>query len=383
MNDKIISNLFKQKESFDFIKKCLKNIVDLREKPGVVDYLNLVFSVMDNYECVFNRIDPYHYFLNKKWCLLDSSINIIILNIIREWATNIEEINPHKDFKNNSSAINFIATVKDVKFGITSSIFDKSYCKIYVEDKFKSTFSEILEELFWKKYKSKHVLLGCSDESSTKEEKIYLKEDTKTENFITTENATKIAKTLQQYLDLGYSRSILFYGMPGSGKTNIVKNICYILDIKTIRIDSLNKLSEEEIKDICTIFKPDCLIIEDIDHFRSYDLSIFLSKLERFNKSVKIFFATANKPTNLDCASIRPERFDLAIKISSLEPHVVMKMVDSDQEIFDIVKEWPAASISELMKRIRVEGKEAALTSIEDLANRVKQIKMEDYELHN
>ncbi len=356
-------------------KRCLESFLDMRKDPNWLDYVNLALSFKDNVETVYNFRDPYVYFNNPKWKLINSdSLGKLICSIVQNDPSTRTKLIAGVD-----SVAAFIGEVEDVKFGWV--LYDNEVDKLYVEKSSDVTYTEVLEKILWKQHKSNHIVIGVNESQS--ESNIYIKDDDKTSNFTATELARVYANEIQEYLNHGYSRSILYYGPPGSGKSNLVRGICHYLKAKTFRINNINKLTTDSVNDIIKIFNPDAVILEDLDNMSIEDVQELLDKIEDVNKKHKLLFATANQPSKFDNATIRPERFNQVMKISHLEREIAMELVQNDEEIYEKVQDWPAVSIIELMKRVKVKGKEYALNNMQDLIDRIVQINSTNYELTN
>ena len=69
---------------------------------------------------------------------------------------------------------------------------------------------------------------------------------------------------------------------------------------------------------------------------------------------------------------MRPGRFDRLIKVDRLDDPAIMGMVEGDLEVFDLVKEQPAACINEFMQRLKAFGKEEAIAQKDEIFERAK-----------
>lgn len=359
--------------ALNLTKRCLEDIIEMRKKPNYIDYLNLAFSFKENFENAYNLKDPYNYFNSPKWKFITSdSMGLVICNLIQDSLKS--RIVPVAAV---DSVAAFIAEVEGIKFGWVMYEDEKDK-RLYVEKSAEATYTSVLEKVFWDTYTSHRVVLGMREEESGS--KIYIRDDEKNKEFIPTKLASFYVEDIQDYLRHGFTRSILFYGPPGSGKSNLVKNICSQLRLRTIRINNISQLSTDTVSEIIRIFNPDAIILEDIDNIPSQDVSQMLDKIENFNKH-KLLFATANRLSRLDNATMRPERFDKVERIFKLEREITIELVRGDEEIYNIVKDWPAVSITELMKRVKVKGKVNALANMQDLVDRVRQINATNYDL--
>lgn len=201
------------------------------------------------------------------------------------------------------------------------------------------------------------------------------------EEFVASEKAVEISQELEKFLAKGHNRSVLFYGPPGTGKSNIVKNIAARLGKRTLRLNfSHIKYFPNFLNEWLLICQPDVLIIEDIDHEGDGGGSA-LTTLEKMNKNCKLLLTTANAVTKLNDAVIRPGRFDKLVEIDKMDDRVLLKIVGGDQEVFDLVKNYPIASIMEVMKRIEVLGRDEALKTIADIQQRIRNTNTESCKL--
>lgn len=349
----------------DLAKTCLEDIIDMRKHPNAIDYVNLALSFKENLDDAYNLKDTYRYFNNPKWKLIASDqIGSVICNLIQSSMTT--RLIP---VATEARAAAFVSEIEGVKFGWI--ILEDESDNVYVEKIAEDRYTKVLEKIFWEQHPFRHVVLGM--QGNEEKNSLYLKDDEKGTNFVVTPLAKIYADDIQDYLKQNISRSILYYGPTGSGKSNLIKNICFQLQLKTIRINSISQLSTEIISEIIKIFNPDAIILEDIDHVPTHDVSQLLDKIENFNKKHKLCFATANKISKLDDAIIRPERFDQTVRIFQLEHEIVKNLVFGDLEIYEKVRDWPAASITELMKRIKVKGKAHALDNMQDLLDRIQK----------
>lgn len=359
-----------------FTKRCLENVIEMREKPNAIDYVNLAFSFKENFDNAYNLKDPYTYFNNPNWKFVSSnSMGLVVCNLVQ---------NSMKSRVTPVAAVDsvaaFVGEIEGIKFGWV--LYEDEAEKLYVEKSAEDRYMKVLEKIFWETYPSNHAVLGVQDEEDPSS-RIYIRDDEKSAEFTPTPLAKSYSDDINDYLKHGICRSILFYGPPGSGKSNLVKNICFQLGLRTIRINNISQLSTDTVSEIIKIFNPDAIVLEDIDNVPSRDITQLLDKIENFNKKHKLCFATANRLSKLDSAIIRPERFDQIKRIFSLEKEIVMDLVFGDEEIYEKVKDWPAASIMELMKRVKVKGKDHALANMDDLVDRIQKINHTNYDLRS
>ncbi len=359
----------------DFTKRCIKNIVDFQDKEhpsSILDYIKLTFDIKENYEIAYNLRDPYSYFNSPKWKLLSTGfLGEIVCKIITDSTTSRFIPAAVED-----STAAYAEVVNGVQFGWV--VYDEEVEKIYVHRDHFDKYADVLRELFWNQYPSQHVIIGKEDVKKT----VYVREDSRNlKAHYPSKIIDDFAVKIKKYLDYGYNRSFLFYGPPGSGKSNIVKGIVNTLGMRTIRFNNLSELSSDLITDVLQIFQPDAIILEDIDSANVKDVSSLLDNMEQFNCMLKGVFGTANQAHLLSDALIRPGRFDKGVAVRCLDKEVVANMVGNDEELLKVVEDFPAAYIDEVMRRVKVEGREAALADMEDIDIRIKKASKQNYDL--
>lgn len=189
----------------------------------------------------------------------------------------------------------------------------------------------LLNDAFTKVYKTQTIkVYNCSRHGfwttrpevvSQNIEHIFIPKETKDE---ITHMIDEFIKNKDRYTKFGrmYKIGFLFTGVPGSGKTSLVKSIALKHKRPVYTISFSRTLTEEKLFDLIHDMNDDSiLLLEDIDSFfverkpeetTCISFSALINILDGVlsNGNGTIVFMTANEPKLLDKALIRPGRID-------------------------------------------------------------------------
>ena len=251
-------------------------------------------------------------------------------------------------------------------------------CAIYARKGKMSQSVEWIASLFYESVESKHIVLGSYDSPGTSRgapkdmSQLQLAKDV-FDGINDSNLAEEISDRLKMYLNSGYTRSVMFEGPPGTGKSSLVRSICKRLDLSSIRIRvediSTAYGSNSTIYELLSMLKPDVIVLDDFD--RSLHTTSLFEMLESFKINSKLIFATVNDKDRIETALRRPGRFDEIVKIERLDDVTIRRFLGDYSDVFDIVRDWPIAFINEYVIRRKVLGKLKADESIPEMIERL------------
>jgi SpoVK/Ycf46/Vps4 family AAA+-type ATPase len=138
------------------------------------------------------------------------------------------------------------------------------------------------------------------------------------EAFVSLIEEEKLLLTTKKFFDVGLNRSLIFYGLPGSGKTTAAYRLTENLGGRLLVVNgwSLSNRPVESILNVVNLVNPSVILFDDLD--RIEDINSLLSDIEQLKKETiinsRLFIATVNNLSAIDPALRRPGRFDQAIK---------------------------------------------------------------------
>lgn len=375
-NAKLFFNKHKEKYLpwYSFAHDVLMFADHLPIAPKFYNYMYMGYQVVESYMELFDRSSPVSPLLKHK---LEGTI---CYEMNSEWVRSLIW-KKYGDGANlvyeNEEMKTFIVDIEDVKIGWFENTKDKTVSNIFVHPEKKDEFHKIIKELVRSEFPSGRMVL------SGKTRKVIV--DSSKNKIIKFQKCLELTEEIKEFWEAKENRSILFYGPPGSGKTNLIKAIADELNATILKFGDLDDLEVSFMMEVIRICKPDCIIFDDIDNMSMSSLQKLLEEIEMISSEVKLVMSSANHINELDPALIRPERFDKLIEIKTLDKEVIMKLISGegpdDEELFELVKEMPIVSINEIMKRIRVLGREKALANIGDITDRLASMNMNNYSL--
>lgn len=197
-------------------------------------------------------------------------------------------------------------------------------------------------------------------------------------------------------------KGLLFYGLPGTGKTHTIRYLAGSLEGHTTLLISAEQVASlGEYMTLARLLQPSLVVIEDVDliarertQMRDPRAELLLNKLLNEMDGLKedceiLFILTTNRPEELEAAlASRPGRIDQAIEFPLPDPEGRAKLVrlyargmvvpdDLVQNIVTRTQNVSASFIKELMRRsaqFHLERDGSRMLQIDDVKNALDEM---------
>jgi len=208
------------------------------------------------------------------------------------------------------------------------------------------------------------------DKTGAREDMVYIK-PWKAGTILSSDQTRTLITRTQKFLKRGRSRSLLLYGVPGSGKSSMIRAIADEISGTVLFLDStqLNNIDSKTLSFFLDYLAPDIVLIDDLD--RTDKVSDLLSSIDRIRAACKLLMVTVNHLKKMDAAVTRAGRFDEWVKVDRvLAPGDFIPGLND--KVLKEIDNWPIAFIEELKARMEVLGGENLEEELASLRERVK-----------
>lgn len=180
-------------------------------------------------------------------------------------------------------------------------------------------------------------------------------------------------RELKPFLDRKMGRMVLFYGESGSGKSHLMRHIARRAGGLSLRMDAEDIKMMRDPTEAVHILRPTAVIVDDL--CRVEDPDRLLTKIEALRATNALIMMSANDPSRLDSAVLRPRRFDEYIRIEKLDDVVIDKLIgDAPDEAAEVLRTMPVAYIDAFHEYRRILGEERAMEKVHELKKRHEMV---------
>jgi len=372
-----------QRKHFKLATSLAEVIVGLRDKPGMLDYLATGVRVLGVIsEHFVKECNAYTYFTN------ENGWEHLKMPRVRGAVKTILEQHPGKSIVNlkgeddDNTRVVVIEMENGATFGwidfMTSS--DGYFLGPYVKGSYDERARTALHDFFWKTLGTKHIQLSADGTMANGFDPVFTEHALDVSGMSMIPIVPSVVSNIEDFSAKKEPRSIIFHGPPGTGKSTIINMVAASLDRKSFRIPiyDMFSLNPETILSLVEIFRPELLIIDDLD--RVANPVILLDGLERLRDETGILLVSMNSTKSCTPALLRPGRLDEEIEVRYVDESIVKSYISKDDPMFDRIKLWPIAFIREYCKRRDVLGIERAHASVDELDRRQKALLADDDE---
>ena len=201
----------------------------------------------------------------------------------------------------------------------------------YIKSGSISTFAKFIRERVWNFVGTNSVIISMTDSTWNAQVSLIALNDSL--DFICGKDeyndVDTLTKRCQLFLKKGFSRTLLFKGPPGTGKSTIARAIANKLEERVVVLDSsiISKLNKSGHL-IIGLLNPGVLILNDIDRGNSEENRTLLQALESEYDRPLLTCLTVNDITKLDPALLRPGRIHEVREVPEPTPESAILILD-------------------------------------------------------
>lgn len=331
-------------------------------------------------EFIVPRSNPWNYFSDNidSWAWVPK----VFHNFILQRAEKVVVV-AQSDSTDMPSAIEaYVGEIRIGWVGRTGNGDGKNQISsMYVWLEHEKLLRETFKEDVWRSHASKHLVL--TPFAFEKEDELEVEG-----RFIQTNLIESVSGRVKAFLKDGV-RSYLLVGLPGTGKTTCIQHVVRELGLRSLRIPlseiyASAPMNQPEpsgdnmgLKSIVAVLEPEVIVLDDLDRAPPYIQDQLLEIMESFRQKAKVILVSANNAGDMDSALKRVERLDDHIEVPSLGKELVAEILGTEREHAERMADWPIGFINDYLKRVRVLGREKAVSEIPELERRVEAQKKE------
>ncbi len=351
--------------------------MSLRDRPTRLDWVSLgLRAVSIGIKIQHNKrkqssLCPWSYFEdtgpNRAWVAIPESLGELILKHVRQ----VSLVQEYWD-EDITSEVVCLGLLRGQEIGWISSFDGKLQDGPYMRVDKQNETHAALGACLWDELGNNNLVFGTNG--------LTVDPLAKTSD-LSTAQFSELQGRVRAFLLNGQSRSLLFSGPPGTGKSTGVRQLSRGLGLRTLRVE-IKMLAESDrrmqsltasLDTLVRALAPEALILDDIDRVQEEDK--LLHFLELTKRTCRVVLASANNVGDMTPATLRPGRFDEIIEVNKADKNVVRALLGDDEILFEKIGHLPMAYIAEFVNRRAALGRDVAMEEIPTLLERFKQSK--------
>ncbi len=360
-------------------------LMDLRDKPRALDWMavgvraaGLAAKLREEHRAA-TAGDPDDYFEcdgpEAEWKLVPGELTDILLEYVEETAL----VESHHDGRMTSMQA-ILGRVDAHPVGWVAYADGSMSSGPYIRRADEAALWRALGGRLWSRLDCEHAAYGreglCADPFMTGERDLQ-----------PTKQFRDLHGRLEAFVDHGISRSVLFCGPPGTGKSTGIRGLARAMGMSSLRVDvgafmdgwgawRSHDSAIEGIDTLVRVLAPEVIILDDID--RAMVTARLLEFLEFAHDHATLVLASANQTGAMAGAALRPGRFDELVRVDALDRDLLESLLGDEAGLVDELASWPVAYVHEFVQRRRVLGPEVARREIAELAARIARTSEDD-----
>lgn len=368
------------------VRRTVDTIADLTSALGAVAEKPTPYTIMRSALEVCKvivtaaEVDPSSYFDGDEWAVpYASEFNHTIISILSRM--------PHHTLATTRPGMQIMSVDLDgckVAWMHDRLMFDRPAEHVYVEASKIDEARERIREVLWRHFADKSIVLKRhrSASYSSSDSYAYTFEQDENDRPLLSSTSRALAAYLDRAIKGGFTRSLLLWGAPGTGKTSLACAVVDTLGMRCLRlrVEDISRLQNSTLTEAINVFRPDAVIIDDLDRIHGGHEHMF-EMLTTLKKRVKLLLGTCNNKKKVPAALRRPGRFDERRKIDVIDHEVVRALLGSEfTDAFDTVKNWPIVYVEEYVVRRRFQAPEELKETVRELRECMKELRAETSE---
>lgn len=173
----------------------------------------------------------------------------------------------------------------------------------------------------------------------------------------------------------GMGISLLFYGEPGTGKSEIMRKVADLSGALSLRMSAKDIEYMRNAGAAISLLRPSAVLIDDLERVERPEA--MLTQISQLHDQAALLMASVNQIDELDAALLRAGRFDELVLVHKLDDAVLDGLIgdDTPDKARQRLRALPVAYIDYFRKLCKARGMDAAVAAIGSLEMRAAKVR--------